>query len=466
MFSNNFLLHGTTAKSLYENIAKNAPIYDFHCHLSAKEIYENNIFTNTSKVLLEFDHYKWRAMRYAGIEEKYITGHGNDLDKFKMWAKTSESLIGSPLYHWTNLELKNYFGIEHPLKYGNAEIIYKKCNEKIKAEKLTPVKFITQSKVKLICTTDDPTDDLEYHKLISENTEFSLKVLPTFRPDKAINILNKDFNDYITKLSTVSAQEINNYEDLLSALRIRLEYFSTIGCKLSDHSIESLLFLDANEDEIDEIFKKRLSGESVSIEEAEKYKCFTLKKLSKEYHKLDLIMQLHIGAMRNNNSKMHMKIGADAGFDIMNDFSIAPHLSKLLDEINTEGILPKIVLYNLNPKDNLLLSSIPHCFSEEGVTGKIQFGAAWWFNDHKDGIYKHLKALGEQGMLAHFIGMLTDSRSFLSYVRHDYFRRILCNFVGDLVDNEEFENDPVILKKIIEGICFKNIQNYLSLEDE
>ena len=463
MLNNNFMLNSETSKLLYNNIAKNAPIYDFHCHLSSKEIYEDKVFNNISKVFLEFDHYKWRAMRYAGVPEQYITGDATDYDKFKMWARTCERLMGSPLYHWTNMELKNFFGVKEILKESNAERIYEHCNKKITEDALSPVKFITNSNVKLICTTDDPTDNLEYHKLLAAKKALTFKVLPTFRPDKAINILNQDYLAYLMLLSKSCSTEIKSYSDLINALKARIRYFKEVGCKLSDHSLESLYYFSTNEEEVSTIFEKRLQCNTISFEDAEKFKCFTLKLLAKEYHKNGLAMQLHLGAMRNNNEVMLKTLGPDSGFDIMNDFHIAPHLSKLLNEINSTLELPKTVLYTLNPKDNLVLSALPHCFGEAGIAGKVQFGAAWWFNDHKEGMNEHLKTIASQGMLAYFIGMLTDSRSFLSYARHDYFRRILCSFIGSLVENQEFENDYEILKEITEGICFKNIQNYLGL---
>lgn len=466
MLEKDFMLNGETARILYNDIAKNAPIYDFHCHLSSKEIYEDKVFSNISKIFLEFDHYKWRAMRYAGIPENYITGNANDLDKFKMWAITCERLIGSPLYHWTNLELKNFFGVDEILKESNAEKIYEHCNNKIALESLSPVKFITNSNVKLICTTDDPSDNLEYHKLLSEKKDLGFKVLPTFRPDKALNILNEDYMDYLNTLSESASTKItSSYSTLIEALKKRINYFNEAGCRLSDHSLESLSYFSTTEEEVSEIFKRRLYWDDLSYEDAEKFKCYTLKLLAKEYHEKGWVMQLHIGAMRNNNETMFKKLGPDSGFDIMNDFNIAASLSKLLNEINKNSGLPKTAIYTLNPKDNIVLSSLPHCFGEDGIKGKVQFGAAWWFIDHKEGIYEHLKSIASQGMLAYFIGMLTDSRSFLSYTRHDYFRRILCSFVGKLVDDKEFENDYELLKEIIEGICFKNIKNYLSLED-
>lgn len=466
MLEKDFMLNGETARILYNDIAKNAPIYDFHCHLSSKEIYEDKVFSNISKIFLEFDHYKWRAMRYAGIPENYITGNANDLDKFKMWARTCERLIGSPLYHWTNMELKNFFGVNEILKESNAEKIYEHCNNKIALESLSPVKFITNSNVKLICTTDDPSDSLEYHKLLAAKKDLGFKVLPTFRPDKALNILNEDYIDYLNTLSlSFSIKITSSYSSLIDALRERISYFNEVGCKLSDHSLESLSYFSTTEEEVSEIFKRRLYLDKISNEDFEKFKCYTLKLLAKEYSKKGWVMQLHIGAMRNNNKTMFKNLGSDVGFDTMNDFNIAPDLSKLLNEINSDSALPKTVLYTLNPKDNIILSTLPHCFGEDGIKGKIQFGAAWWFADHKEGIYDHLKSISNQGMLAYFIGMLTDSRSFLSYTRHDYFRKILCSFVGKLVDDKEFENNYELLKEIIEGICFKNIKNYLGLED-
>lgn len=460
---NDFILNGKTAQSLYHSVAKNAPIYDYHCHLSAKEIYEDNTFDNISKIFLGFDHYKWRAMRYAGVPEKYVTGDSDDLSKFKMWAKTCERLIGSPLYHWTNLELKNFFGVNEILKESNSEEIYNYCNKKIKDENLSPVKFIENSNVKLICTTDDPIDDLEYHKLLGEKSDLTFKVLPTFRPDKSLNLLNKDFEDYIEKLSNVASIDIKTYSDFLKAIKLRISYFNEAGCKLSDHSLESLEYFSTDEAEVSLIFSRILKGDSISKSEAEKYKFFTLKQLAKEYNDKNWVMQLHIGALRNNNEVMQSKTGPDSGFDITNDFEISSHISKLLNDINNEASLPKTILYTLNPKDNIVLSTLPQCFSEDGVQGKVQFGTAWWLNDHKRGITDHLTSLGEQGMLAYSLGMLTDSRSFLSYARHEYFRRILCSFIGNLVDSGEFEKDDELLKEIVEAICFKNIKKYLEM---
>ncbi len=465
MLDNEFMLTGKTAKYLYQRFAKNAPVYDYHCHLSAKEIYEDKPFSDISSIWLDHDHYKWRAMRYAGIPEEYITGSQEPEAKFIMWSKTCEKLIGSPLYHWANMELQTYFGVNEFLNEKNAVSIYKLCNIKLKEEFLSPVKLIERSNVKLICTTDDPADSLEYHVLLKAGQKNSFKVLPAFRPDKALNILNEGFIEYIEALSIACKNSIGSYEALMDSLRSRIKYFSEIGCLMSDHSLESTGFLPTSLEEVKAIFIRRLHGGMISSDEAEKYRCYTLKLLASEYYKAGWIMQLHIGAMRNTNLNMFKKLGVDAGFDIMNDFALAGALSRLLNEMEGAGGLPRTILYDLNSKDNLVLSSLPHCFAGDGAVAKLQFGAAWWFNDHKEGIYSHLKSIANQGMLAYFVGMLTDSRSYLSYVRHDYFRRILCSFIGELVDSGEFDNDERILQEIVEGICYKNIIRYLGMEE-
>ncbi len=465
MLEENFLLEGEAAGHLYKDIAKDAPIYDYHCHLSAREICEDRVFTDITSLWLEHDHYKWRAMRYAGVKEELITGEAGGLDKFKAWAKVCERLIGSPLYHWANMELKTYFGISEILREENAERIYHLCKETIDREKLSPVTMIRKAKVELICTTDDPIDGLEYHKQLAGKADLGFRVLPAFRPDKALNIRKPDFKEYIDKLGKTGGKEITCYSDLISVLQERIRFFKEAGCRMSDHSIESLQFEPVSCQEAEEIFRKFLLGKEISKEEAEKYKLYTLILLAAEYKKAGWVMQLHIGAYRNANELMHKKLGADAGFDIMNDFEITDPLVHLLNEMEKKGGLPKMVLYNLNPKDNLVLASLPHCFTEGGIPGKIQFGPAWWFCDHKEGILTHLKTIASQGMLAEFTGMLTDSRSFLSYVRHDYFRRILCSYIGGLVDNGEFGKDEKVLKELVEGICYKNIIRYLAIKE-
>jgi glucuronate isomerase len=465
MLNQQFMLTGTTAKQLYEKFAKNAPIYDFHCHLSAKDIYEDKVFSDISDLWLGHDHYKWRAMRYAGVGEEYITGDMSAIDKFKAWGRTCEKLIGSPLYHWANMELNSYFGVKEILKERNAKEIYEMCNKKISKENLSPIKMIHNSNVKLICTTDDPVDNLEYHKLLKDKQNLDFKVLPTFRPDKSFQIHKEEYINYIDQLGASNNSSIHTYKELVDTLKAKIRYFSEAGCLLADHSLESLIYLPTTLEEVEGIFTKRLKGEMVSLEEAEKFKVHLLIELASEYRKVNLVMQLHIGAYRNTNTVQFNKLGVDAGYDIMNDFNVMEPLVKILNDIEMHGGLPKTILYTLNSKDNLVLSSIPHCFSEDGVPGKIQFGPAWWFCDHKEGILAHLKSIASQGMLADFVGMLTDSRSFLSYVRHDYFRRILCSYIGELVDNNEFENDEEILKEIVEGISYKNIMKYLRMEE-
>lgn len=465
MLNQQFMLTGRTAKQLYERFAKDAPIYDFHCHLSAKDIYEDSVFSDISALWLGHDHYKWRAMRYAGIDEEYITGNMNGLSKFKAWAGTCEKLIGNPLYHWANMELNTYFGVKEILKERNAEEIYEECNRKIAQDELSPLKMIRSSKVKLICTTDDPVDNLEYHKRLKEKQTLDFKVLPTFRPDKSFQIHKEEYLNYIAQLGAVSNSGINTYQDLIDALKEKVEYFAEAGCLMADHSLESLIYLPATFQEAEAIFARRLKGERVSSEEAEKFRVHLLVELASEYRKVRWVLQLHIGAYRNTNTTKFHKLGADSGFDIMNDFNVVEPLTQILNVMEQRKGLPKTILYTLNSKDNLVLSTIPHCFPEDGTPGKIQFGPAWWFCDHKEGMLEHLKSIASQGILANFVGMLTDSRSFLSYVRHDYFRRILCSYIGELVDNNEFDNDEEILKEIIEGICYKNIMNYLGMEE-
>lgn len=464
MFNKGFMLTCGTAQLLYDKFAKDAPIYDYHCHLTAKEIYEDNVFEDISSLWLGCDHYKWRAMRYAGIDEKYITGTENGLSKFKMWARTCARLIGSPLYHWTNMELSTFFKVDEFLNEENAEKIYGLCNEIIRSEKLSPSGIIDKSKVKLICTTDDPVDDLQYHRLFKRRNDKDFSVLPGFRPDRILNLPDRDFSSYIGRLSQCCEMNINSIQDLVNALKKRINYFSGEGCVLADHSVESLAYIPAGQEEVEVIFAKRLLEEEITNDEAEKYRYFILKSLAKEYRESGWTMQMHIGALRHINDVMQKSIGPDTGYDIMNDFHVAVPLAQLINDINNDGGLPKTVFYTLNYKDNPVLSSLPHCFTEAGVAGKLQFGAAWWFNDNREGIYSHLKAIANQGMLAYFIGMLTDSRSFLSYVRHDYFRRILCSFVGELVENGEFICDELLLKEIIEGICYRNIINYMGLK--
>ena len=455
-----FLLNSNTAKTLYHNHAAKMPIFDYHCHLPAVEIAEDKTYENITQMWLYHDHYKWRAMRSFGIDEKYITGDATDFEKFNEFAKMMPYLIGNPIYHWSHLELRRYFNIEETLSEKTAKIIWEKAKLSIKENNLSARKLIEMSNVVYIGTTDDPADDLIYHKKIREDESFNCKVRPTFRPDKALKIKNEGFIDYIKTLGNLENIEIKTYSELLKVLKNRLDFFVENGCNITDHSLERVYFENTSIEEVEEIFVKVLSDEAISDKEAHKYITFTLISLGKMYSEKNLVMQLHIGALRNNNTRMFNKVGVDAGFDSIDDGEIAYSLSKILDSLDVEDKLPKTILYCLNPKDNEVLGTMIGNFQGGGIAGKIQFGSGWWFNDQKDGMERQLMALSQLGLVSKFVGMLTDSRSFLSFTRHEYFRRILCNYLGNLVENGEYPNDLDILGQIIEDICFNNSNKY------
>ncbi|MFT8352851.1 glucuronate isomerase [Clostridium saccharoperbutylacetonicum] len=460
----NFLLSNETAIDLYHNYAKDMPIIDYHCHIDPKEIYENKKFENITEVWLYGDHYKWRAMRCNGIEEKYITGDANDYDKFLAWSRTIPMSIGNPLYHWTHLELQRFFGIYEPLDEDTAPMIWEKANKLLREDGFRARDLIRKSNVETICTTDDPTDTLEYHIKLKEEKDFNVNVLPTFRPDKGIEIGQECFVHWVKKLEEVSEINIDNYDEFLKALDSRVRFFHSVGCRIADHGIDGVVvYSDTSKEEAAAIFIKTLRGETVSIDEEKKYKTYTLRHIFKLYHELGWVMQLHIAALRNNNTKMFEKIGANMGFDSINDESIAYPLSRLLDSVDKENSLPKTILYTLNPKDNYILGTMIGNFQGDGIPGKMQFGAAWWFNDNKDGMIEQMKALANLGTFGRFIGMLTDSRSFLSYTRHEYFRRIACNLIGEWVENGEIPRNMKLLKTIVEGICYNNAKEYFSI---
>ena len=459
----NFLLTNETAVKLYHNEAKDMPIYDYHCHLSPKEIWEDKKYKNITEVWLYGDHYKWRAMRSKGIDEAYITGDADDYEKFKAWARTMPYAIGNPLYHWTHLELRRYFGIDALLNEENADTIWEEANAKLCGDGFSARDLIKKSNVKLICTTDDPTDSLDYHRKIRESGELEAKVLPTFRPDKGVEIRKEGFQDWVKKLAEVCQKSIHTYNDFLAALEERVHLFHSEGCRLSDHAFDYVPYNEASYEEVAEIFASALKNEEIGLAEEEKYKTYTLRFCGRLYAKLGWTMQLHIGAMRNNNRRMFDKLGPDTGFDSINDYSIAYPLSRLMDSLDREDTLPKTILYTLNPKDNYVLGTMLGNFQGGGVPGKIQFGSAWWFNDQKDGMIEQMKALANLGLLSRFVGMLTDSRSFLSYPRHEYFRRILCNLIGEWVENGEFPNDMKLLGTIVRGISFDNAKAYFGL---
>ena len=454
-----FLLTTETSKKLYFEYAEDMPLCDYHCHLSPKEIWENKPYTSITRVWLGGDHYKWRAMRAYGIDEKYITGDADDREKFLAWAKTIQYCIGNPLYHWTHLELQRFFGIYEPLTEKNAEEIYNKINSMLSGEGFRPRDFIEKSNVAVLCTTDDPKDDLEYHKKIAAEGKLSAKVLPAFRPDKAVEVNKDGFSDYIKELSDAAGKKIGSFDELLSVLSERIEYFHSLGCRISDHGMTRIPYrtgIDPNN-----VFLKAMSGEKVSSEEEDAYKTAALLHLGREYAKHGWAMQIHINAIRNNNSKMFEKLGPDTGYDSIFDLQIAESLSHFLNALESEGNLPKTIFYSLNPNDNYVLASMMGNF-QGGVKGKMQLGSAWWFNDHKDGITEQMKALANVGLLSCFVGMLTDSRSFLSYPRHEYFRRILCDILGKWVENGEYPDDEEILCKIVKGICFNNAMEYFN----
>ncbi|PJI09190.1 MULTISPECIES: glucuronate isomerase [Clostridium] len=459
----NFLLYNNTAVKLYNDYAKDMPIIDYHCHLDPKEIYENKKFKNITEAWLYGDHYKWRAMRSNGIEEKFITGNASDYEKFVAWAKTMPMALGNPLYHWTHLELQRFFNIYEPLNEKNAPAIWEKANKLISGDGFGARDLIIKSNVKAVCTTDDPVDSLEYHIKLKEDSTFNVKVLPTFRPDKGLDINKPTFKSWLEKLQKVTGKIINSYDEFLEALEMRVRFFNEVGCRISDHSLSSVTYKEASKEEIDSIFIKALKGETLNIDEESKYRTHTMQFLGKLYCKLGWAMQLHIGAMRNNNTKRFKGLGADTGFDSINDEQIAYPISRFLDSLEVENCLPKVVVYNLNPKDNHVLGSMLGNFQGSEVPGKIQFGPAWWFLDNKKGMLDQLTTLANLSLLGRFIGMLTDSRSFLSYPRHEYFRRILCNLIGEWAEKGEIPNDIEELGSIVKGISYNNAKEYFKI---
>lgn len=457
-----FLLYSDAARKLYE-IASEEPVLDFHCHLDPKEIYENKTPRDIAQLWLEGDHYKWRAMRANGIEEEYITGNVGGYEKFKAWAGTLPYCIGNPLYHWSHLELLRFFDIDTPLTPKTADDIWKRANKKIGEGGFRPREIISKFNVKAVFTTDDPADDLIYHKKLAAEKDFGVKILPTFRPDRLLSIEREGFSDYVGKLAETELIQIRCLDDLKAVISRRVGRFAEAGCAASDHSFSHIPFCGASRDELESIFKKAMSRDPVTEIEADKYKTALFRFLCGEYVKHDMAAQIHIGALRNNSTKMFLSLGPDTGYDSINDRVIAEPLSRMLDSLESDGILPKTILYVLNPKDNYTALSVGGSFQTGGQGGGIQFGAAWWMNDHIDGITRHLTDLANLGVLGKFIGMVTDSRSFLSYSRHEYFRRILCNFIGNLVQTGQYPFDMDILSEIARGICYKNAAEYFNI---
>lgn len=450
IINDDFLLTSKTGKRLYFDYASEMPIIDYHCHLWPERIAKDYEFRDAYELFLGRDHYKWRQLRTFGIDEEFITGDADPYEKWLGFAKTLPNLIGNPLYHWTSLEFKRYFDIDTPLTEDTAKEIWDICNAKLKQDDFRARSLITRSNVELVCTTDDPADDLRFHKQIKESG-FATKVFPTFRPDVAVNIDKEGFEEYL------AANNIKDFASLISWLKTRIAFFHENGGRISDHAMDYVPFAlgDARA-----VLDKKLNGGVLTAEEIDIYKTAVISECAYEYSKRGWSMQLHIGAMRNNNTKMFKKLGLDSGFDSVNDLCIAEKLSAFMDYLEQANSLPKTILYTLNPKDNYVLGTILGCFQAGPTRGKIQFGSAWWFNDSIDGMTQHLTALGNLGTLGTFIGMLTDSRSFVSYPRHEYFRRILCNLIGTWVDRGEYPEDYKTLEKIIKGICCDNARAY------
>lgn len=455
-----FLLETETAQKLYHEYAAKMPILDYHCHINPQEIAEDRKFENITQVWLGGDHYKWRQMRSNGVEEKYITGDASDCEKFQKWAETLERAIGNPLYHWSHLELQRYFGYYGALNGETAEEVWNLCNAKLQEDGMSARNLIRQSNVTLVCTTDDPVDSLEWHEKIAADESFEVRVLPAWRPDKAMNLEKTDYLEYLKKLEVVSGVKIDSFASLIEALRIRMDYFAEHGCSVSDHGLEYVMYAPASEEEIEAIFAKRLRGEAVSRADELQFKTAYMVALGREYHKKNWVMQLHYGVKRDNNGMIFGKLGPDAGIDCINNYAPSSEMADYLNALAITDELPKTILYSLNPTDNAAIGTIIGCFQSEEARGKIQQGSAWWFNDNKQGMIEQMTSLANLGLLGNFIGMLTDSRSFLSYTRHEYFRRIMCNLIGGWIENGEYPADEKVLGRMVQDISYNNAVRY------
>ncbi len=457
----NFLLQTKTAAKLYHDHAAKMPIYDYHCHLSPKEIAEDKRQDNLGEAWLGGDHYKWRAMRTNGVTEEFVTGGASWREKFQKWAETVPQTIRNPLYHWTHLELQRYFGIDTLLSPATADKIFDACTAKLRTPEFSARNLMLKMNVKLVCTTDDPIDSLEYHKQIKASG-FAVKVLPTFRPDKAA-AFSKDWKNYIQTLEKVSGVVIKDFASLLEAIDLRHEYFHSVGCRLSDHGVAYVPDAEASSAELDAIFAKAMKGEVVSPKESDAFQASFLVAVGQMNHARGWAQQFHVCIFRNNNSRLFKAVGADTGFDSIADHRQGPGLVKLLDRLDSSNQLAKTILYNANPCDNEMMATMIGNYQDGSFPGKMQFGSGWWFLDQKDGMQKQMNALSSLGLLSRFVGMLTDSRSFLSYPRHEYFRRILCNLIGNEVENGEIPSDMELLGEMVENISFNNAQNYFRI---
>lgn len=458
-----FLLNSDLAKELYFEHAKKMPIFDYHCHLQPKEIAEDYKFEDITEVWLGKngygDHYKWRLLREFGVPEEYITGNKSSYEKFEKFAETMPYMIGNPIYEWTHLELKVYFGITKPLSKATCKEIYDECNEKLKT--LTARKMMELNNVATVYTTDDPVDDLHFHEAMAKDKTLKTKVAPAFRPDKAINVERASFIPWVKTLEKVTGKECKDLQSMLDALDSRLEFFIEHGCRASDHALDVVHYKKATYEEANEVYLKGLRGEKISFEEEDIYKGYLMVHLGKMYHKYGMVQQYHIGALRDNSKRYFATLGPDTGFDAVEDRDFAEKLSALLNELDLTDSLPKTILYSLNEKDYITLVTLMNCF-QGGVKGKIQLGTAWWFNDHYDGMLAQFKRLGDNGLLSCFVGMLTDSRSFLSYPRHDYFRRLFCDYLASLVEEGRYPCDKETLGKIVEDVSYNNAKNFFN----
>ena len=460
----NFLLQTKTAQKLFHEHAKDMPIYDYHCHLSAKEIAEDIKFDNIGQAWLAGDHYKWRAMRTNGVSENYCTGDASDYEKFEKWAETIPMTIRNPLYHWTHLELQRFFNINSILSPNTCKEIYEKSSELLNSPEYSVRNIMKMMKVKIICTTDDPVDSLEHHQKIKEGG-FEVKVLPTFRPDKAMAVNKLDsYNEYMKKLIKVSKIKIRDFSSLIEAIDRRHGFFHDLGCRIADHGVEYLYAEEYALEEIDAIFSKVLSNKRISNLEINKFKSAFLYEAARLNNKRGWVQQFHVGPFRNNNTRMFKNLGPDTGYDSIGDFNQGASMVKFLDKLDETNELTKTIIYNINPRDNALIASMIGNFQDGTSPGKIQFGSGWWFLDQKDGMEAQMNALSNMGLLSRFIGMTTDSRSFLSYPRHEYFRRILCNLIGNDVENGEIPADMELLGKLVEDISYNNAVHYFGIE--
>lgn len=455
-----FLLSNPTSVKLYHEYAEVTPILDYHCHINPKEIAEDRKFDNITQVWLGGDHYKWRYMRSCGVEEKYITGDAGDKEKFLKWAEVLGKAIGNPLYHWSHLELQRYFDFHKPLNKNTAEEAWEVCNAALSRDDMSARNLIRRSNVTLVCTTDDPIDDLQYHKQIAEDSTFEIKVLPAFRPDKAMNLEKESYLDYLSQFEKASGISIKSFRDLKKALADRMDYFAKMGCTVSDHGLEYVMYEPGTQEQVEKIFAKRLAGELPSRGEELRFKTEFLLYVSREYAKRNWVLQLHYGVKRDNNVKQFKLLGPDTGYDCIQNKTSAAELADFLNALAITDELPKTIIYSLNPTDNAYIGTILGCFQNSEAVAKIQQGSAWWFNDHKIGMQEQMASLASLGNLSGFVGMLTDSRSFLSYTRHEYFRRILCNYMGTLVENGEFPEDYEILGEIVKDISYYNAVRY------